>query len=225
MARLPRGAGARSAVTRAARRTLADAETAVFDANILAGAATAARKVRDAAIVSVCARTRLCDPRLLAVLSSRERETHRSPGREARVYWSTRSTSALLDATAKRFRGRDFLNPERRVMGRQTEPEKLFTSRLARDDRSGNSVKSGIWYPLSESENFPRYPFRVAKPHFRTQVNSFSSRASPRHNTDAPDHTGALLTMAKKNTKSKAKAKAAPVRAPRRDGPAFECPF
>mmetsp|Transcript_5073 Transcript_5073/g.21575 ORF Transcript_5073/g.21575 Transcript_5073/m.21575 type:complete len:215 (-) Transcript_5073:16-660(-) len=39
---------------------LADAETAVFDANILAGAATAARKVRDAAIVSVCARTRLC---------------------------------------------------------------------------------------------------------------------------------------------------------------------
>jgi len=25
--------------------------------------------------------------------------------------------------------------------------------------------------------------------------------------------------------KSKAKAKAAPVRAPRRDGPAFECPF
>jgi hypothetical protein len=56
-------------------------------------------------------------------------------------------------------------------------------------------------------------------------VNSFASRASPRHNTDAPDHTGALLTMAKKNTKSKAKAKAAPVRAPRRDGPAFECLF
>jgi hypothetical protein len=65
--------------------------------------------------LSVCARTQLCVPRLLAALSSRERETRRSPGREARVYWSTRSTSALADETAKRFRGRDFLNPERRV--------------------------------------------------------------------------------------------------------------
>ena len=181
MARLPRGAGARSAVARAARRTLADAETAVFDANILAGAATAARKVRDAAIVSVCARTRLCVPRLLAALSSRERETRRSPGREARVYWSTRSTSALADETAKRFRGRDFLNPERRVRAsRDNRKGAPFTSRLARDDRSGNSV---ILIP-------PRYPFkRVAKPRFEANPGELfrvACEPTPQHRRTGP---------------------------------------
>ena len=106
----------------------------------------------------VCVRTdaTVCRARLLAALSSRERETHRLPGREARVYWSTRSTSALLDETAKRFRGRDFLNPERRV--RASRPNRKgapFTSRLARDDRSGNSVN--LVPPKSD------YPFRESR--------------------------------------------------------------
>lgn len=93
----------------------------------------------------LCAHGRDCASRpYLAALSSRERETRRSPGRVARVYWSTRSTSALADETAKRFRGRDFLNPERRVRASRPSRKGAFTSERARDDRSGNSV---IWYP------------------------------------------------------------------------------
>ena len=149
-----RAAGARSAVARAARRTLADAETAVFDANILAGAATAARKVRDAAIVSVCARTRLC-------VAPVPRGAFVARTRDAPLAWPRRS-SLLVDAihlgvggrNRETFSGSGLFKPRTTSQGVETEPKRRVYVR-ARTRRSlwkfGNLVPPR--YPLFRSES------------------------------------------------------------------------
>ena len=128
--------------------------------------------------VCVCTDATVCPPSPRGAFVARTRD--------APLAWP-RGSSLLVDAihlgvadeTAKRFRGRDFLNPERRV--RASRPNRKgapFTSRLARDDRSGNSVIP------------PRYPFkRVAKPRFEANPGELfrvACEPTPQHRRTGP---------------------------------------
>ena len=145
----------------------------VFDANILAGAATAARKVRDAAIVSVYARTRRCASR------RSKRRALFARARDAPLVWPYRSSRLVgaihLGVRVEPFSA-SFSNPKRRVTKRRLIDQRRCSRKVA-------IVFGSPKYPFSrETAVGPRRtPGELFRARVRARATTPTHRTTPAH--------------------------------------------